>query len=231
MEPKKNPKIDVNGPGYTRVFFQAGLTLALLLTVMLFSFKKYEKKKEAIKVIHDIPDIEFVDPTTQDPPKKLPPPPPELEVVDDTEEPPDNTDAFENKDASQDLEIPTFTAPKPKKPIEPEIFTIVEDMPEFPGGFGKMQKYLQETIEYPEDAEYEGITGTVYIRMMVDVDGKVKRVSAMMPADQQLGYGLEEEAIRVVKKMPRWTPGRQASQKVPVWVNIPITFELDEDGF
>ena len=229
MEPKKNPKIDVNEPGYTRMFFQVGLTLALLLTVGLFSFKKYEKKRKEIKIVHDIPDIEMVDPTTQEKPKELPPPPPELKVIDDDEPPPPDQPKFKPPEFDPNLLIKPPAPVKKKKPKEAKIFEIVEEQPEFPGGFAKMQKYLQQTIKYPREAEDEGAEGTVYISVVVEADGRITHVRPLVPEDQQIGYGLEEEAIRVVKKMPRWTPGKQATQNVRVRMTIPITFTLEED--
>ena len=98
-------------------------------------------------------------------------------------------------------------------------------------GIEKMRKYLQETIRYPREALYDGISGTVHIAVLVLEDGSFKYVRAAMPEKFQLGFGLEEEAIRVVKRMPRWKPGRQAFRKVQVRMTIPITFVLEDDDY
>jgi protein TonB len=94
----------------------------------------------------------------------------------------------------------------------------------FPGGDLGMQKFLEENLEYPFDAEREAIEGTVIVYFVVDEHGNVTQVRT----DKKFGYGLEEEAMRVVKLMPKWNPGRQRNRNVPVYYKIPIAFVLPE---
>lgn len=104
----------------------------------------------------------------------------------------------------------------------PEIFTIVEQMPEFPGGEEKLFEYLQKNIKYPALAKENGITGTVYVTFVVKGDGKIDDVKKL----RGIGGGCDEEALRVVKNMPPWKPGRQNGKNVMVQYNLPIRFTL-----
>lgn len=105
-------------------------------------------------------------------------------------------------------------------PDSMQIFTIVEDMPTFPGGVQELLKYLGRTMRYPRTAQNAGISGVVYVTFVVDENGNVTnpRVS------RGIGGGCDEEAIRVVKAMPQWEPGRQRGQPVRVQYNLPIRF-------
>lgn len=103
-----------------------------------------------------------------------------------------------------------------------QIFTIVEKMPEFPGGEAALAKYLQNNIQYPERAKSMNIEGKVYLSFLIDEYGKVSNVEKK----RGIGGGCDEEAIRVVKNMPRWNPGKQGGRPVKVQFNLPIEFSL-----
>jgi protein TonB len=105
----------------------------------------------------------------------------------------------------------------------PKIFTIVEVQPEFTGGMEAMYKFLRENIQYPQRAKDMNIEGKVYLKFVVDQYGNVGQVTKQ----RGIGGGCDEEAIRVVKKMPRWKPGKQGGRAVPVWFNLPIEFKLN----
>jgi protein TonB len=105
-----------------------------------------------------------------------------------------------------------------------EVFTVVEEMPEFPGGQDALMKYVSSKISYPEEAVESGIEGTVFITYVVEPDGRITDVKPL----RGLGAGLTEEAIRVVKGMPTWTPGKQRGKAVRVQYNLPIRFKLAE---
>jgi len=106
---------------------------------------------------------------------------------------------------------------------EAEIFMVVEQMPEFPGGQAKLQAFLAENITFPETAKESGIQGTVYVTFIVRKDGRISDVKIL----RGIGGGCDEEALRVVKKMPRWKPGTQSGKNIDVQFNIPIVFKLD----
>jgi protein TonB len=104
--------------------------------------------------------------------------------------------------------------------IEP--FTVVEQMPDFPGGEAELFKYLQKNIKYPEMARESGISGVVYVKFVVDKRGKISDIVLL----RGIGGGCDEEAVRVVKGMPDWKPGRQNGMAVPVYFTLPIKFTL-----
>jgi len=110
-------------------------------------------------------------------------------------------------------------APKVEK-----TFISVEQMPEFKGGDAAMSKFLSENLEYPEQAKNEGVEGTVHLKFTVTKDGSIKDITILNK--DKLGYGCEEAAIAVIRKMPKWTPGRQNGEPVAVYFNIPIRFRL-----
>jgi protein TonB len=103
------------------------------------------------------------------------------------------------------------------------VYGSAEIMPAYPGGYNKMSDYFSSNIEYPQDATDNGIEGTVDVNFAVDETGKLTNAKVISP---RVGYGLEEEAIRVVNKMPTWTPGRIKGKNVKTYYTLPIRFQL-----
>jgi TonB family protein len=101
-------------------------------------------------------------------------------------------------------------------------YTFVEQMPEYPGGEQKMAEFLGKNIVYPQIAKESGIQGTVYISFVVTKEGKVKGAKVI----RGIGGGCDQEALRVVKSMPDWEPGKQDGKAVPVQFNLPVKFTL-----
>ncbi|RZK29622.1 MAG: energy transducer TonB [Hymenobacter sp.] len=110
----------------------------------------------------------------------------------------------------------TATAPATTEP-----FVYVEKMPEFAGGQAALLQYLRSHLRYPSRALAEGIGGRVFLSFVVGADGAISDVTIL----KGLGYGLDEEAQRVVRQMPAWTPGYQSKHAVPVRFTLPITFQ------
>lgn len=110
-----------------------------------------------------------------------------------------------------------------EKPKEPEIFTFVEQMPEFPGGVQEMYKYLSRNIRYPAIARENNITGRVIVRFVVDEAGKVSNVEVV----KGIGGGCDEEARRVIAGMPPWRAGKQNGRPVKVYYTMPVIFRLE----
>lgn len=100
--------------------------------------------------------------------------------------------------------------------------TVVEQQPEFPGGDAERMKFLQSKYNYPTMAREAGIQGTVYVTFVVEKNGKISNVKIL----RGIGGGCDEEAIRLVKSMPDWKPGKQNGQAVRVQFNMPIKFTL-----
>ncbi len=107
--------------------------------------------------------------------------------------------------------------------VETPIFTVVEEMPSFPGGDESRIKFLQENIKYPQMAKESGIQGTVYVTFVINEKGKVADVKVL----RGIGGGCDEEAIRVVNLMPPWNAGKQSGKAVRVQFNMPIKFTLN----
>ncbi|MVT11113.1 TonB family protein [Chitinophaga sp. ysch24] len=112
----------------------------------------------------------------------------------------------------------------PKTEVHSDPLTWVEVMPKFPGGEEALGKYLSRNIHYPQMAIENGIEGKVFVQFVIDNEGKISHVETV---GAPKGGGLEQEAIRVVKSMPKWIPGRQNGQSVSVRFNLPIGFQIN----
>ena len=108
------------------------------------------------------------------------------------------------------------------QPDEQKVFTVVEENPVFPGGETALYRYLAEALHYPEEAKELGIEGRIFVNFLIEKDGTVSKVNIL----RGIGCGCDEEAIRVVKAMPKWTPGKQRGIPVRVSYNLPIKFTL-----
>jgi protein TonB len=106
---------------------------------------------------------------------------------------------------------------------EEEIFTVVEQPPIFPGGMQALGKYLSDNLKYPKKAARKNKQGTVYVNFVVNRVGEIVDIKVL----KGIGFGLDEEAMRVVKNMPTWVPGTQGGKTVSVRYNLPIKFLLN----
>ncbi len=114
-----------------------------------------------------------------------------------------------------------------KKPAEEgEIFQVVEEQPMFPGGMQEMMKFLQQNIKYPKEAQEQGKQGRVIVQFVVNKDGSITGDSVVRSVDPLL----DAEALRVVRSMPNWTPGKQKGKPVRVRFTLPVTFHLNGDA-
>ena len=104
-----------------------------------------------------------------------------------------------------------------------QVFLSVEQMPTFPGGDAAFVAYIQKNVKYPAIARENGIIGTVYIDFIIDQEGKPIDVKVKRGG---LGGGLEEEAVRVIKSMPAWAPGKQNGRPARVQYTFPVKFKL-----
>lgn len=103
------------------------------------------------------------------------------------------------------------------------LYDVVEVMPQFPGGQIAMLQYIMKNIKYPEQAMKEGIQGRVTVSFIVEKDGRVSNVRLL----RSVQSSLDKEAVRVVKSMPKWTPGKHNGKPVRVRFNIPVMFKLN----
>ncbi len=226
MQVKKYSSVDLeNRKG---IYFAIGLLFILASVFCLFEHKFYDLEVTDVQALHlDLIEAEVV-PVSQNIPPPPPPPPQsstQIQIVSNQEEiviELEIEDMEIDIDTKIDIVIPIIEDLPEEEVVEEEIFTIVEKMPEYPGGIQELFKYLGETMEYPDMAKDAKIEGKVYITFVVDKDGSITGVKVL----RGIGGGCDEEAIRVVRDMPRWNPGKQRGKPVRVQYNLPINFIL-----
>lgn len=102
------------------------------------------------------------------------------------------------------------------------IYTLVDKMPSYPGGEKEKMSFLGKTMKYPVMALEYGIMGTVIVGFVVQIDGSISQIEIIKGVDKDL----DAEATRAVKEMPKWDPGEHNNEKVPVYVTLPIKFQV-----
>ena len=105
------------------------------------------------------------------------------------------------------------------------IFTVVEEMPTFPGGNKALMEYMRQNVKYSEEARKAGIQGTVYVTFVIETDGGVSNVKVLRGVDKSL----DEVAVKAIENMPSWKPGMQRGEPVRVQFNMPVKFTLDNE--
>lgn len=223
MEKKKSPEADLEKNRIPLIL--AGVVFAAALMLVAFEWRTFETRVADLGELElDLIEDEIIPVSIQQPPPPPPPPAPTtvIEIVEDEEE-------IEEELVMPDLEITENTEvvveeiqDVQEEVAEEQIFTIVEEMPSFPGGEEALMKYLGNNIRYPAIAKDAGIQGTVYVTFVVEKDGEVTNVRVL----RDIGGGTAEEAIRVVENMPDWKPGKQRGKSVKVQYNLPIRFTL-----
>lgn len=222
MEIKKYPAADVRRK--SDIYFMIGLIVALGITLAAFNYKSSDEidltgfLPDAVEEVEEMTDI-----TRQEQPPPPPPPPPqEIEVIEDDSEV--EEEEFASTEVDQNTEIIVQEQVEiVEQTKEEEIFTVVEEQPEFPGGYEAMMKFLASNIQYPPMAKENNIQGRVVVQFVVEKDGRITDVKVV----KDLGWGTGDEAARVVKMMPRWKPGKQRNKPVKVRFNLPVKFELN----
>jgi protein TonB len=225
MEVKKSPKADLESK--KTVFMQIGLVVVLSLVFIAFEWTSTETNvNEGLKIVEEEVEEEIIPITRQEEVKPPPPPPPPkvtdvLNIVEDDVEL-DEELIIEDTEATEDTEVDFSDIQTEEEVEESPVFFIVEDMPEFPGGEAALHKYLATSVEYPVIAQENGIQGRVYVKFVINTDGSVTDVQIARGVDPSL----DKEALRVVKNMPKWKPGKQRGKAVRVSYTVPINFVL-----
>lgn len=217
---------------YSKMLFGFGMMVSAGLALMAFSWQTTEEQDLSAYAKPIMEEEIFELPPLTDIP---PPPPPKVQPISPTEiVEVDKIDIEDNlieiniedpeiniKDIVTDvtsIDRRTYTTEK-----IPEIFEIVEEPAVFEGGMDNFYKYIAKNIKYPKQARRQGVEGKVFLRFVVDKKGKITDVEVT----KSLGFGLDEEAKRVLMESPKWTPARQRGKVVKVRMNIPIMFKLD----
>jgi len=224
MEIKKNPEVSLEKR--RSLFLIAGYVVALAVVLTAFEWKTFDESSSNLgKLVIDDLEEEIIPITEQEikppPPPPPPPPAPIIEIVEDDVEIEDEVEIMD-VEADQETIIEEVEIVE-EESNEPDFFTIVEDMPGYPGGDAALLKFIGENTEYPAIAKENGITGVVYISYIVDRDGSVKDVKVVRGVDSFL----DKEAMRVVKTLKGYKPGKQRGKPVPVQFTIPIRFVLN----
>ena len=223
MEEKKTPKANLTSK--TGLFLNIGLVVSLLLVITAFEWPFYEDG--------DLVNLGQVDDNFEDlldiPPTEQPPPPPPKIQQPEIIEVPDEEEIEEEIEVDLDVEITEETVIEeivfeeaPEEEVADEIFTIVEESATPNGGMQAFYSYISKKLRYPNQAKRMGIEGKVFVEFVVDKDGSLTNVRAV----KGIGAGCDEEAVRVIKSHPRWSPGKQRGKPVKQRIILPITFKL-----
>ena len=233
MQPKKNPKADLNKN--RNLYFVIGLTFVTFITWQAIESKTYEKTfdYEALNVEDDDEeDIPITEQIKTPPPPPPPPPAPEvIEVVEDEEEVEETV--IESTETDQDeIIIEEIEVEEEFEDIDVP-FAVIEDVPVFPGCESvaksqrracfqeQMNKHIRKNFRYPDIAQEMGIQGRVYVNFIIAKDGSITNIRMRGP-----DKNLENEAARIIGRLPKMTPGKQRGRAVRVPFSIPITFRL-----
>ncbi|WP_443914557.1 energy transducer TonB [Phocaeicola plebeius] len=203
----------------------------LILAAMFVAFEWTERDKQVTTdtgITEPIFEEEMIPITEQEEQKQAPPPPeaPKVEEVLQIAENDANVEestiqsSEENNQAVEIKYVPVEV--EEEEPEEQQIFQVVEEMPEFPGGMAECLKFIGKNIKYPTIAQENGVQGRVIIQFVVNQDGSIVDPVVMRSVDPYL----DKEALRVIKMMPKWKPGKQRGKAVRVKYTVPVTFKL-----
>ncbi|MCQ2973716.1 MAG: energy transducer TonB [Bacteroidales bacterium] len=224
MEAKKTEKADLQNKKF--IFGEIGLVITLLIVWGVFEISTKATKAESLGQLQLEPDNVIEIEITKPKEPELPPPPKAkimtdiIEIV-ETEKPIEDDFFFDDltEDASIEITQVENIEPAPEEDLEEVIFVAAEKMPEFKGN---LMKYISEHVVYPETASENDIQGTVNVQFVVDETGKVVNVRVVKSVDPLL----DNEAVRVIKNLPKWKPGSQSGKNVKVSMVVPIKFKL-----
>lgn len=224
MEKRKTEKSDLENK--RTLFLEIGFVLALAVVFVSMEWKSYDKVEYTLaeRQVEDIPE-EIIPITEQK--LKPPPPPPQqvtiINVVKDDVVVEDEIELDVDMDDNTEMEEYVPVAQEEEEVVEEQqIFLVVEEMPSYPGGEQEMYRFISQNIEYPRMAKESGISGRVFVTFVVERDGSVTDVQVL----RGIGGGCDEEAIRVIKSMPKWKAGKQRGKAVRVQYRMPIKFTL-----
>ena len=209
------------------IYVLMGLVFVLSLVYVALEWTEREV------TTYEVQDEEFlfedeldIQQTSQETPP--PPPPPAVQEVEVLNVVEDNveTESIEVNAEDDKTEEVVIAAPV-EAPVEEEeeevIFVVVESMPEFPGGQQALFKFLSENVKYPVIAQENGIQGRVICQFVVNKDGSIVDVEVVRSGGDA---SLDKEAVRVIKSMPKWKPGKQRGKPVRVKYTVPVNFKL-----
>ena len=218
MEVKKSPKADLEGKKSTWLLI--GYVFILALMFVAFEWTDRDKQVTTETGITDVVFEEEIIPITEQEQKQAPPPPeaPKVEEVlqiVENDAKVEETAIQASEETGQAVEVKYVPVEvEEEEPEEQQIFQVVEEMPEFPGGMAECLKFLGK--------KENGVQGKVIVQFVVNKDGSIVDPVVVRSVDPYL----DKEALRVIKTMPKWKPGKQRGKAVRVKYTVPVTFKL-----
>ena len=225
MEIKKSPKADLQNK--RGLLLEIGLIVALALVIAAFAYTPKEHRIEQVDLNYGPVDEQIVEITRQDqkppePPKKV-----EVKVIADllqvvTNETKIATD-INFAEFDEDTEVLQQVEVKEEIIEDDQPFLTAETMPSFQGGdLNTFRKWVQDNVRFPQIALENGISGRVVLSFVIEKDGRLTNIQVLMTPDRSLS----EEAIRVLNKSPKWSPGKQRNQVVRIKYPLPVDFRM-----
>ncbi|MBQ4055794.1 MAG: TonB family protein [Bacteroidaceae bacterium] len=227
MEIKKSPKADLENRKTTNLLIGAILTLSVLF--IGFEWSERDKQVTTDTGLAEIVFEEEIIPITEQEQPKQAPPPPEAPKVEEVLEIVENDADVEEStiqasdDTQQAVEVKYTPVEVEEEEVDEEqIFQIVEEQAQYPGGMAECMKFLSKNIKYPTISQENGVQGRVIVQFVVNRDGSIVDAKVMRGVDPYL----DKEALRVVGLMPKWSPGKQRGKAVRSQFILPVMFRL-----
>ena len=225
MQLKKSQKASLEDKKVVYVLMGFVFVLSLCYVALEWTEKEVTKYEVADMEFTFEEEVEIQQTTQETTPPPPPPPVQEVEVLNVVEDDVETESIEINTEDDKDVEV-VIAAPV-EDPVEEEeeevVFVVVETMPEFPGGQQALFKYLSENVKYPVIAQENGIQGRVICQFVVNKDGSIVEVEVVRSGGDA---SLDKEAVRVIKSMPKWKPGKQRGKAVRVKYTVPVNFRL-----
>ncbi len=225
MEIKKSPKADLKNK--RGLLLEIGLIISLGLVILAFSYTPKEHRVEQIDLQYGPVEEEITEITRQDQkppeaPKKV-----EVKVIADLLEVVTNDTKIETTveftDFDEETEIIQQIEVEEEEIVDEQPFLIAETMPSFQGGdLNSFRNWVQREVKFPQIALENGISGRVILTFVIEKDGRLTNIQVLQTPDRSLS----EEAIRVLNKSPKWSPGKQRGKTVRVKYTLPVEFRV-----
>ena len=225
MEIKKSSKADLQNK--RGLLLEIGLVVALGLVIVAFAYTPKEHRIEQVDLNYGVVEEQITEITRQDqkppePPKKV-----EVKVIADLLQVVTNdtkiTTEVDFVDFDEETEVIQQVEVQEEEIVEDQPFLVAETMPSFQGGdLNTFRNWVQQNVKFPTIALENGIQGRVVLSFVIEKDGRLTNIQVLQTPDRSLS----EEAVRVLNKSPKWTPGKQRNQVVGVKYTLPVDFRV-----
>ena len=225
MELKKSPKADLKNK--RGLLLEIGLVVSLGLVIAAFAYTPKEYRIQQVENTAQVVEEEMTEITRQPEEPPAPPKKVEVKVISDILDIVSNDQKISTNlsfdEFDEDASIEPIVEMQEEEIVDDQPFYSAEEMPTFQGGdINVFRKWVQDNVKFPQIALENGIQGTVTIAFVVERDGTLTVLEVLASPDRSL----TDEAIRVLKKSPKWKPGKQRNQAVRVRYNLPVVFRL-----